>query len=258
MSKKGKRRPAEKRVTNLLTPPVELRASQDVLDRLSMLWTYLRLRDEDGVRRFHKLESKKERSGAARDYGSPTTEEEWRDVAAELAARAETDDDALFELIERDPRYLASELVIARILEWRIRVVLSRYARGSTEARAERPKVSAKHLAKLKAVGAAIRSSGRSGSSSHVSSKDLASAEAYVRQQVDQGVRLLKSEERLDETELARRIGLEGYAAELSELVAKPDAPAAVVREILKAWFGTASIEQHRVLARRLAVEPRR
>jgi len=256
MATKRKRRPVSF-AAELLKPPVRLDASEAVIDRLVMVIDHLQLRDKDGVRRFHKFKPEEEKTGKKRDHESPSTAAEWRKVAADLVAHAEDDDEKLFELVERDPRYLASPLVIARVLEWRARVVLSRYTRGTSAKRAaEKPNVDFDSQEKLNRLGSAISSSGRSGSSSHISSADVVDAEAYVRERVDLAVKLVNGGVR-NAVELAKRVDLTGYQVQLEELIVKPKARATVVTEILKAWFGTEAIERHRRLANRLSLEPR-
>lgn len=50
-------------------------------------------------------------------------EDMWRKYTSELAVRAPREDDALIKLVELDPRYLATPLVVWKVMLWKLLVV---------------------------------------------------------------------------------------------------------------------------------------
>jgi hypothetical protein len=206
----------------------------------------------------HKVRVRK-----TRDFASPSPSDTWRLSAEDLVSRAHDDDDALLRLIERDPRFLASELVIAKVLEWRLQVILSRYVRGSRKQAGKKPIVSETAIQKLESLADAIVSTGTSGSSAHISPNELIDTEQWVQQQVNKAARLIdrgfgkRVEPDLRAVALAKKVRLPGYVDQIAELIAKPKAQAAVVTRILAAWFNTESIEKHRQAAKRMGVSAR-
>lgn len=97
-----------KRISNILRLPgvLELPAPSALLDQIAMQWKALD--SSDGI---HRL----------LDSGTV----EWQAGNVRLAERASAhdDNDALLQLVGRDPRYLGTELVQAKIALWRLQIV---------------------------------------------------------------------------------------------------------------------------------------
>ncbi len=234
----GARHPA----TLWVTPVAELAATEKDLDELALLFKLLQMRDPDVSRRFLRLEAKPRKIKRDTDGGDmPSSWEEWTRRATTLAAEAAHDDDALIKLVEHDPRFLCSQLVVARVMRWRAQVVLTRYVRGSDEHAAMLPAAAKYAKRMLKKLAAAIAATGRSGSSAHVSVSDFEQAEDEVERKVEMAIAVVGAQKKrrpLTPAALAKAVALPAYEAELAGLIAGTQTKASVVEMILCRWFG--------------------
>jgi hypothetical protein len=97
-----------------------LSAPRRVLQRLSMLWRLFRI-DRNGGHLWLSLPAVKD--GKVRDRDRAWQEE----INALVEAAKSGSDEALCTLVQRDPRYLGSSLVQAKIIEWKLQAIRSRH-----------------------------------------------------------------------------------------------------------------------------------
>jgi hypothetical protein len=91
-----------------LPPPAELRIRKKDLMFLHASWHAAR--DEVGGKEYHRLLLR--------------SAEDWRDANEELVEKVnQGDDEALIELVKRDPRYLASSKLVAKVAGWKLDVI---------------------------------------------------------------------------------------------------------------------------------------
>ena len=240
-----------------LCKPRPLQAPTELLQRIEMMW---RLFYTDSWRDRHYWT---EQHLSRRERREPETRQnidsasEWQHYVEELAARAGSDDEALFELIRLDPRHLATELVIAKIMLWRLQVMLGKRRSAGKSGFASRANVAQKKLRQLSQALAYVTGQGKK---QWISPFELSRQYTAIREGVERASELLKGQSSMPEPpDIIRKAGLpSGCESAIRDLIAKPESIAPVTKQILADLYGiaVATLETHLVEANKLLDEP--
>ncbi len=129
-----------------------------------------------------------------------------------LARRATTEDAALFQLIERDKRYLASELVQARLVEWTLLKRLAQLRLPTEDGKSRYASRGAWAERQLDKCARAVRSPDEAQT---VLLEPFAEAFTSTRSRIEGAVQLLRDRKWPSLTMLAKRCGIEETVAEM-------------------------------------------
>lgn len=236
MGFKSRRAKAGRRVSELalhpITSPHDLRAPEELLARVEMLWRVLRL-DPYSNHRWTELHL-----GSADEDREPVGER-WRRETENLAARAKSGDDkSLCALIQRDPRYLGSELAQAKLLLWRLECIFGNRRRTIT---GPTPNATAARV-KIEDFARAVAYVTGQGSRSYLSPYELSSEMKRMSRLVEGVARAMSTRVMPDPVQIATDMGMDGtngdIVAAIQELIADPNATRSVAEQILAARLG--------------------
>lgn len=240
-----------------LCKPRSLQAPTELLQRIEMMWRmfYSDPRHDPHYWTEQHLSRRARKTRKARHHFDSTSE--WKRHIDELVAQAEMDDDALFELIRLDPRYLATDLVSAKVMLWQLQVLL-----GKKRCAGERSFASRADEAKekLQRLGKALSFGTGQGTKSWFSPFELLNQYNLVREGVERASELISGPSSMREPRnIIRKAGLpSGCESAIRDLIAKPSSIAPVTRRILAALYGiaVATLDTYLARANKLSSEP--
>ncbi len=240
-----------------LCKPRPLQAPTELLQRIEMMW---KLFCEDSVREHHywteqHLSRRARETGKARHHFDAASE--WKRQIDQLVAQAEEDDEALFELLRLDPRYLATDLVSAKVMLWQLQVLLGKRRCAEKRSFAVRAGEAKK---KLQQLGKALSFETGKGADSWFSPFDLLNQYNLVRDRVERASELIAGPSSMREPRaIIKKTRLpKGCESAIRDLIAKPSSTAPVTRQVLAVYYGVsvATLDRHLAKANKLCSEP--